>query len=426
MRGVGGALPLGADDFDELLTPLCLPARIAIGASGGGDSTALLVLAADWVRRSGREIAAITVDHGIRPESTSECAFVEALCRSLDVPHYVLTVSEDAPGTGVQEWARVRRYELLSRWSREQGGVPVILAHTLEDQAETVLMRLLRGAGVDGLAAMRADSRRGELRIVRPLLAISGDRLRATLRERGHDWIEDPSNDDARFERVRLRNVMRGLGLDSVALARTAAAMERARSALEAGTGRLLDRSASRGGLGEVVVDLRHFRATEEEYAVRALVRAIRAAGGSRSNRIRRASLNEAARWAMARDAPPTGCTLSGCVLRKSSRDRLLVLREPAMCEPPILLSTGREAVWDRRWRVWFGGAGSVEVGALGRAGAQDLARGEPPWRESPALARASAPAFRRNGKILAVPPAGFWLEGGEATAGAELLAPAF
>ncbi len=426
MPGVDSASPLGSDGFAELLTPFRLPRVVAVGASGGGDSTALLVLAAEWAGSCGRSLSAVTVDHGIRAESREEAERVASLCRALEVSHQTLEVEEEAPETGIQEWARKRRFDLLSRWSQQHGGVPVMLAHTLEDQAETVLMRLLRGAGVDGLSAIRLDSLHEGLRVVRPLLSVSSGRLRATLRARDIPWIEDPSNSDLRFERVRLRKAMRGLGIDATALARTAASMERARCALEAEAGRLLERSASRGALGESVLDLQHFAAAEEEYAVRALARAIRATCGRCGIRIRRAGLDEAARWAMEAGVRRAGCTLAGCMLRKASKNRLLIVREPAMCDPPIRLVAGQKAVWDGRWQVWFDGDGAVEVGALGRSCAQRLAGETILWQESPALARASVPAFRRDGNIVAVPPAGIWSDMAASSAGAAIVTVEF
>ena len=421
MPGVDSASPLGCDGFAELLSPFCLPRVVAVGASGGGDSTALLVLAAEWAGSSGRSISAVTVDHGIREESRLEAERVASLCRALEVPHQTLEVGEAAPEAGIQEWARRQRFDLLSRWSQQHGGVPVMLAHTLEDQAETVLMRLLRGAGVDGLAAMRADSLHEGLRVVRPLLSVSSSRLRATLRTREIRWIEDPSNSDLRFERVRLRKAMRGLGIDAAALTRTAASMERARCALEAEAGRLLERSASRGALGETFVDLRHFAAAEEEHAVRALARAIRVTVGRGGLRIRRAGLDEAARWAVEEGSRTAGCTLAGCMLRRASKNRLLIVREPAMCDPPIRLVAGQQAVWDGRWRVWFEGNGTVDVGALGRSCTQGLLGEADSWRESPALARASVPAFRRDGRIVAVPSARIWSDLDASSAGAAI-----
>ena len=426
MSGVGTASPLGSEDFAKLLTAFRLPQVVAVGASGGGDSTALLVLAAEWARNSGRSISAITVDHGIRSGSRAEAEQVKTLCQVLEVPHQTLEVVEKAPETGIQEWARSKRFGLLARWSKQHGGVPAMLAHTLEDQAETVLMRLLRGAGVDGLAAMRADSCYEGLRVVRPLLSISSGRLRATLRARGVGWIEDPSNSDSRFERVRLRGAMRGLGIEVAALTRTAASMERARCALEAQAGRLLAQSASRGPLGETIVDLRHFFAAEKEYFVRALARAIRLTGGRGGVRIRRAGLEKAARWAIEPEVRTAGCTLAGCMLRRASKNRLLIVREPAMCDPPIRLLAGQQAVWDGRWHVWFEGSGSVEVGALGSSCAQGFTGETVPWQESSALARASVPAFRREGRIVAVPPAGSWPDLGASTAGAEIVAVEF
>ncbi len=382
---------------------------------------ALAFLASDWARKSGRTITALTVDHGLRPEAAAEAAQVAAWCGAAGIRHRTLRVRGSAPGTALQEWARNRRFECLARWAGEHDGAPVLLAHTLDDQAETLLMRLFRGAGVDGLASMRADCRRDGVRVIRPLLTVSRQRLRATLLARERPWIEDPSNRDAKFERVRVRQAMRELEIDPAALARTAGRLERARSALDAEAGRFLQGCAARGALGEVIVDLGRLASAEEEIATRAIARSMRGVAGRGWLPVRRSRLESVVRWTRSPDTAPVGRTLAGCVLRKAARGRLLVLREPARCEPPIPLRAGQEALWDRRWRVWFDGSGSVDAGVLGRRDAERLEAASPEWRRSPILARASAPAFRRSGEILAVPAAGVWREGGPSEGGSEI-----
>jgi tRNA(Ile)-lysidine synthase len=221
-----------ADDLDRLI-----PAgtRLGVAVSGGPDSLALLLLAA--AARPGR-IEAATVDHGLRPDSASEAEMVAALCRSLEVPHSILTVRwKRKPVTALQERARIERYRLLGRWAEERGLPSIATAHHLDDQAETLLMRLTRGAGVQGLAGMRPVAAFPEpgssLRLVRPLLGWRRQELVELCRHAGVKPAEDPSNADPRFERVRVR---RGLAkadwLDPGGIARSAANLAAAEAAI--------------------------------------------------------------------------------------------------------------------------------------------------------------------------------------------------
>ena len=171
--------------------------RVAVAVSGGADSMALLLLAKDWAPG----VAALTVDHGLRAGSTAEAAQVAAWCASRRIPHCVLAWTGRKPSSGIQEASRTARYELLTQWCRDRGYPHLLVGHHLEDQAETFLIRMQRGSGVDGLAAMPSTTARDGVRIVRPLLGVTPARLTAFLRAAGQPWIEDPSNDDPRFAR---------------------------------------------------------------------------------------------------------------------------------------------------------------------------------------------------------------------------------
>lgn len=208
--------------------------RLGVAVSGGGDSMALLRLAADWAGAQGAELFAATVDHGLRPEAADEAQFVKTTCKALGVDHQILAW-QSAPEGNVQAAARQARYDLLAEWANRMQLDAVLLGHTADDQAETFVMRLARGSGVDGLAAMQSDWRDRGQRWVRPVLGVSRSDLRDLLRAVGQGWIEDPSNQDEQFERVRIRNAMQSLtdiGLTRARLVETSYHMSRARDAL--------------------------------------------------------------------------------------------------------------------------------------------------------------------------------------------------
>jgi tRNA(Ile)-lysidine synthase len=211
---------------DSPLEPLSREPALLLAVSGGPDSTALLLMAAAWAAEQGSpELFAATVDHGLRAESAAEAERVAALAARLGVAHATLVWEGEKPSARLQERAREARYALLAAHARTVGAGVVVTAHHLDDQAETVLMRLTRGSGVAGLAGMAARSRRGEIDIARPLLTIPKAELVAFCEARGVDYARDPSNADPRFARPRLRAIAESLaaeGLDVPALARLA------------------------------------------------------------------------------------------------------------------------------------------------------------------------------------------------------------
>ncbi len=178
---------------------------VAVAVSGGRDSLALALLARDWAAARGGGIAALIVDHGLRPESEREAGATYDLLGRLGIEACILRWSGPKPHSGLQAAARTERYRLLSGECRRRGILHLLLAHHADDQLETVTMRAARGSGLDGLAGMAALVERPEVRLLRPLLPVPRARLTATLEARGVPWIDDPSNVDLRFERARLR-----------------------------------------------------------------------------------------------------------------------------------------------------------------------------------------------------------------------------
>jgi tRNA(Ile)-lysidine synthase len=220
---------------------------LILAVSGGPDSTALLVMAADWAKRLKRrqkhspKLIAVTIDHGLRPESRREAAAVKKLTRQLGVAHRIVRWRGEKPKSSVQEAARAARYTLLAQEAGRAGFQHIVTAHTLDDQGETLLFRLARGSGLSGLAGMAPVSPlpvsgKREFFLLRPLLSVPKVRLVATLKETGIDYHDDPSNRDPRFARTRLRALLPQLaaeGLDAKALARLGTRMRRADAAIE-------------------------------------------------------------------------------------------------------------------------------------------------------------------------------------------------
>jgi tRNA(Ile)-lysidine synthase len=231
--------PLGALHFARMmraLGPFERAPELAVAVSGGSDSLALTLLAAQWAASRGGRVTAITVDHGLRPEAAGEARQVKQWLSRRAIRHVTLRWTGPKPASGLPAAARQARYELLARYCRRHALLHLLLAHQAEDLAETFLIRLGHGSGLVGLAAMSSITEYEGVRLLRPLLGASRAMLRATLRRQGQDWIEDPTNQDMSFERARLRAhlpQLQTLGIRSAQAAATAAALGRARARIE-------------------------------------------------------------------------------------------------------------------------------------------------------------------------------------------------
>ena len=234
---------MNGDASPAELAPLALfacagaPRCALVAVSGGPDSMALLHLAARWRDRGGPHIHAATVDHDLRAGSRAEAETVALWAGALNIPHRILTWTGDRPKARLQELARAARYRLLEDMAREVGAEVVLTGHHADDQAETILFRLLRGSGVAGLAAMARVSPRGGYRLVRPLLDLSKADLVAFCEAVGQPFFLDPSNRDPRFARTDLKRVLALLeaeGLGGAELLRLGRRAARADEALRA------------------------------------------------------------------------------------------------------------------------------------------------------------------------------------------------
>jgi tRNA(Ile)-lysidine synthase len=218
-----------AEGLERLFAPLRDAAAVLVAVSGGPDSVALLHLLGRW--RDGRArpaLIAATVDHGLRPQSAAEAAMVADQAALLGVPHRTLLWTEPKPRSRLQEAAREARYALLVAEARRGGAGHLVTAHTCDDQAETVLMRLARGSGIAGLAGMRPTVDRDGICHLRPFLGVSKATLVDLCREEGWSFAEDPSNSDDRFARARWRKLLPGLAAEGMTAERLCRLAERA------------------------------------------------------------------------------------------------------------------------------------------------------------------------------------------------------
>jgi tRNA(Ile)-lysidine synthase len=315
----------------------------AVAVSGGGDSKALMLLLADWARGASRPLPVVlTVDHGLAPDSARIAQDVVQSAKRFGLEAHKLVWKGTKPAADIEAEARLARYRLLGDWCAAHRTKALYVAHTLEDQAETFLLRLARGSGLDGLAAMRSRSgfplpEFGQLCVVRPLLAFERATLRSWLESRDEDWSEDPMNDDPRFARVRIRKAwttLAELGLSPQRIAAAAQHLGRARDALEDATAELVE-AACRFEAERVLVDGTRLAAAAPEIGLRALAHILSSVSGEayrpRFERLERL-------YGAIRDgAFKSARTLHGCRIGRAPRIAsifgpftLIVEREPA------------------------------------------------------------------------------------------------
>jgi tRNA(Ile)-lysidine synthase len=318
----------------------------AVAVSGGGDSKALMLLLADWAQAASRSPPVVlTVDHGLSPGASGAAQKVIRSAKGLGLKAHKLVWKGPKPEADIEASARVARYRLMGEWCDGHRVKGLYVAHTREDQAETFLLRLARGSGLDGLAAMRTRSPYplpgfDRLCVVRPLLDIGRDALRSYLSDRNEDWSEDPMNSDPRFARVRIREawpVLTDLGLSATRIASAAQHLARARDALDDATGELLD-AVCRFEPDRVVLDGERLAAASPEIGLRALALVLSRVSGEpyrpRFERLERL-------YRLIREGEfKSARTLHGCRIGRAPKIAaifgpftLIVAREPARTE---------------------------------------------------------------------------------------------
>jgi tRNA(Ile)-lysidine synthase len=405
----------------------------ALAVSGGADSMALMHLVARWMHvlaapkqlSNGREsVLVLTVDHQLRPQSGEEARWVNGEAERLGFRQVTLTWEGPKPQSGVQAAAREARYRLMHAYLnaevREHSGSAsaaggmrdLVTGHHQDDQAETFLMRLARGSGIDGLSAMPLRATIFDVQVVRPLLGVAKERLLATLTAGGHRWIEDPSNEKIDFERVRVRKAREALsaiGLCNDSIALSARRIARGREALEAATSSLGQEAGldlHRGAYAELKCP--PFLAAPTELRVRLMARLL-SMMGSQEHLVRLSQIEDLV--TELESGAHQGVTLGGCIVSAVS-GALYVFREPGRTSLPVVdLVRGEAKIWDGRFRVALsdaeGGPESVRVGALGASSHPEL-EGLLATEVWPHRALVSLPAFWEGESLLAVPHLGF------------------
>ncbi|MDI9408060.1 MAG: tRNA lysidine(34) synthetase TilS [Candidatus Pacebacteria bacterium] len=398
------------DEFAQLMAQTAefeSAPSLLVAVSGGSDSMALLHLARTWARQRGGMVMAVTVDHGIRPESRAEAEWVGGWSQQMGVTHQITTLDPRSvrSQTVNQDWLRQLRYRALADVARQFGFLHLLTAHHQGDQAETLLMRLGRGSGLMGLAAMQPRVFSADYQHLRPLLTVPKDRLTATCLAANLQWATDPSNDNPNYARIRVRQAaaqLAELGLTSERLAETAARLGGDR-AMEL---RLRDQFLARHGYFHPAgfVRLHGKPWNDAEFLILRLALARIMAVVGKEDYAPRGVRLERLRQTLASNAK-IDCCLAGCRL-VSHDDGLLIFREAAaMAAEMVLTGSDGTVVWDNRFMLrWTGDIGDGwSFGAMGPHEVKD-------WRQGllttgiPRRIMVTLPVIRSDGAIIHVP----------------------
>ena len=381
--------PFNSQKLKRIFAALPSDAPFAVAVSGGGDSMALLHMALNW-RSSPHGLVALTVDHALRENSAKEARQVKRWCDDLGVEHHTLKWRHDLISSGIQAKARKARYDLMSAWCAKHGIITLLTAHTTEDQAETVAMRLKRTNSKRSLAAIWPETKWNDLCVLRPLLNERRVDLRTYLTGLRQEWIEDPSNENEKFERVRIRK-----SAPAAAFARQAAAAQRHVLAVEANAKAWCEKYLTIAAFGMISFPPARFQSQKREVADAILFRVIDLAGGTPPDAAHR---HRFIAWLQESAESPAQLrrTLGGALVAKRKR-AVLAAREPARIDAKhVKLVAGKPVIWDGRFQV-SGPTGSSIVLAFGHK----LLKSND---EIPAFVWAGWPLVMQRGKVLATP----------------------
>lgn len=348
--------------------------RLAVAVSGGTDSMALLLLARRWVQSVEGDVVALVADHGLRLESGAEARGVARWCRDQGIDCRILTLTLNTSGGNIQHEARDARYRALFDWCRDHSVLHLLVAHHRDDQAETLMLRLARGSGLEGLTGMAPEVVQDDCRLLRPLLDFPKTALIAEVT--GLPVVHDPSNRNRRFARVQVRQAapdLAALGLTAARLAVTTEQLARSEGVIESLTDRAKLRHVRPHPAGWLRIDVAGLGQEPEVVAHRLLSRVAAWVGGTlyppRYEGIE-------ALWGE-RDAARER-TLGGALWLPKRGGQWLVCREPAAIAGNQPLSDRQ--VWDGRFLA--GEAVAAEAGwRIGAVGADAAAfRRRRPW----------------------------------------------
>lgn len=397
-------------EFSQLMAPFApfeSPPTIAIATSGGPDSLALALLTHQWVKDQGGRAIALTVDHRLRKDSTAEAHQVKAWLDAKGMEHHILTWERDAENeplqTAIQAAAREARYQMLAQWCKDHGVKHLLTAHHAQDQLETFMIRLAKGSGLKGLTSTQKEVLTNFGRILRPLLTLDANRLKATLKAFNQPFLLDPSNENEDFTRVRWRQLLPSLsaeGLTPMTIQETLERLNHAQRLVDQHISGLLYRHASLFPYGYAKLNKEALKESPE--AFEEMLKRILATIGTKGYPVRRQALHRA----MDAMASAHSLTLGGCQILDKPKE-WWVTREPAAIGKDVPVHLPGAYLWDGRFTVEVSEGTPCRIAALGEEGIQALeADAKKHLKGIPHVTLQTLPALWRGEKLLGLPSA--------------------
>lgn len=400
----------------ELFNKFISDKPIALAVSGGPDSTAMMQIAAFSKKIENYKVTVLVVDHGLRKESKNEARLVSKNAKLLGFNAKILRWEGTKPKTRIQEIARKTRYRLMTAWCKKEGIEKLFLAHHLDDQVETFLMRLGKGSGVDGLAVMNFLTEISSLQLVRPFLEIPKSRFLDILDHSNLKWISDPSNSNLNYKRSRIREILPILskeGINSKQIGLVIKRMQSAKNALNSQTKKLLEKYLSSNEGVAYFLDKNLFQEIKDkEILLRVLEKIIMNISGS-IYPPRRNKLENILIWLL-KENNALARTLNGVVVRKR-KGEFIFYREPDDCYKSAVTMplTTRYNCWDDRFFIKANKSNNFQIRALGNAGTKVLKEKKILKRQGfqnvPLSAWKTAPGIWSKKRLISVPSLGYY-----------------
>ncbi|KIE05639.1 hypothetical protein NF27_DP01830 [Candidatus Jidaibacter acanthamoeba] len=344
--------------------------RIAIAVSGGADSMCLTYLCREWAKATNTEIICLIVDHKFRQESTIEAESVRKRLLEKELRTEILTFHTKKPKANLHAIAREERYNLLTNFCKKNNIKYLLTAHNRNDQAETVLMRIFRGTGIDGLTGIPMHYEINNISILRPLLSFSREEIEATLTYAEWEWVNDPSNLNEKYERSKIRKLINALPEKQLIISRLnllAKNSTRAKSFLNSHSNKVYEEISYEGKFGEIYLNKAEFLKLDEEIALRILTKTLnRVSGNHYPPRLESLKLL----YNLIMENKSFIKTLWGCEI-KAKAEALLFYRELKAVEHIKKLIPHQETIWDKRYEIKV--TEELSVGALNQQGLKTL-----------------------------------------------------
>jgi len=388
-----------------------LDSNIAIAVSGGVDSLVLMNLANESKAIKNKDVFILTIDHGLRPESKNECKFVEGLAKKLGFKVKILKWKGNKPKKGLQEKARNERYNLLLNFCRENSINNLFLAHHLDDQIENFLFRMFRGSGIKGLTSFSNRFERDGILLIRPLVDIPKSELITFAKKRKIKWIEDPSNQNKKFERIKLRKILPLIyeeGFDKKIFLKSIKKLKLANKALDEVTKEFVSKYVMVNKNISVFINQELFLEAPKEVQFRIIENSIRIFSGERFYSPSYSKIMNLINW-INESNEISAKTLGGTIFRRRNKGIILYKEVKKLNEiKPIKLSINNYKSWDNRFLIKAKKASEGEISYLGAEGIKILKSkkklNKKDLNDIPLTALYSIPAVWKGKRLISAP----------------------